>query len=64
MVITGSFIKLCVGQLAAELANAQAYAAERRRAEALAPIDRAKTPVFSNVSHELPDTVDADARPG
>jgi signal transduction histidine kinase len=48
-----SFIALYVGQLAAALANAQAYAAERRRAEALAQIDRAKTTFFSNVSHEL-----------
>ncbi len=35
------------------MANAQAYIAERRRAEALAEIDRAKTTFFSNVSHEL-----------
>ena len=48
-----SFIALYVGQLAAGLANAQAYAAERRRAEALAQIDRAKTTFFSNVSHEF-----------
>ena len=48
-----SFITLYVGQLAAGLANAQAYAAERRRAEALAQIDRAKTTFFSNVSHEF-----------
>ena len=48
-----SFITLFVGQLAAGLANAQAYVAERRRAEALAQIDRAKTTFFSNVSHEL-----------
>ena len=48
-----SFITLYVGQLAAGLANAQAYAAERRRAEALAQIDRAKTMFFSNVSHEF-----------
>jgi signal transduction histidine kinase/ActR/RegA family two-component response regulator len=48
-----SFIRLYVGQLAAGLANAQAYAAERLRAEALAQIDRAKTTFFSNVSHEL-----------
>jgi signal transduction histidine kinase len=47
------FLNLYVGQLAAGLANAQAYAAERRRAEALAQIDRAKTTFFSNVSHEL-----------
>ncbi len=48
-----SFITLYVGQLASGLANAQAYVAERRRAEALAQIDRAKTTFFSNVSHEL-----------
>ena len=35
------------------LGNAQAYEAERRRAEALAELDRAKTTFFSNVSHEL-----------
>jgi signal transduction histidine kinase/DNA-binding response OmpR family regulator len=48
-----SFVSLYVGQVAAALANVQAYAAERRRAEALAQIDRAKTTFFSNVSHEL-----------
>ena len=48
-----SFISLFVGQLAAGLANAQAYVNERLRAEALAQIDRAKTAFFSNVSHEL-----------
>ncbi len=48
-----SFIVLFVGQLAAGLANAQAYVNERLRAEALAQIDRAKTAFFSNVSHEL-----------
>ena len=40
-------------QVAAGLANAQAYEAERRRAEALAELDRAKTTFFSNVSHEF-----------
>ena len=30
-----------------------AYEAERRRAEALAEIDQAKTAFFSNVSHEF-----------
>ncbi len=34
-------------------ANARAYEEERRRAEALAEIDRAKTAFFSNVSHEF-----------
>ncbi len=35
------------------IAEAQAYLVERRRAEALAEIDRAKTVFFSNVSHEF-----------
>jgi signal transduction histidine kinase len=47
------FVTLLSGQLAAGLGNARAYEAERRRAEALAEIDRAKTTFFSNVSHEL-----------
>ena len=47
------FISLVAGQIAAALANAQAYEEERRRAEALAEIDRAKTTFFSNVSHEF-----------
>ncbi len=33
--------------------RARAYEAERRRAEALAELDRAKTAFFTNVSHEL-----------
>ena len=48
-----SFVDLFVGQIAAGLANAHAYEAERRRAQALAEIDRAKTTFFSNVSHEF-----------
>ena len=48
-----SFVDLFVGQIAAGLANARAYEEERRRAEALAEIDRAKTTFFSNVSHEF-----------
>ncbi|MGB9649889.1 MAG: ATP-binding protein [Stellaceae bacterium] len=47
------FLDLVVGQIAAALTNADAYEAERRRAEALAEIDRAKTTFFSNVSHEF-----------
>ncbi|HEY3592698.1 MAG TPA: ATP-binding protein, partial [Polyangiaceae bacterium] len=35
------------------VATARAYDEERRRAEALAEIDRAKTAFFSNVSHEF-----------
>jgi PAS domain S-box-containing protein len=48
-----SFAGLFAGQLAAGITNAQAYETERRRAEALAEIDRAKTTFFSNVSHEF-----------
>jgi PAS domain S-box-containing protein len=47
------FLGLVSGQIAAALANAQAYEQERKRAEALAEIDRAKTLFFSNVSHEF-----------
>ena len=47
------FLELVAGQIAAAIANAEAYEEERRRAEALAEIDRAKTAFFSNVSHEF-----------
>jgi signal transduction histidine kinase/PAS domain-containing protein len=47
------FINLIAGQIAASIANARAYSAEKKRAEALAEIDRAKTAFFSNVSHEF-----------
>ncbi|HTV89801.1 MAG TPA: response regulator [Stellaceae bacterium] len=49
----GSFLGLAAGQIAAAIGNAHAYEEERRRAEALAEIDRAKTTFFSNVSHEF-----------
>jgi GAF domain-containing protein len=48
-----SFLGLVAGQISAAIANAQSYEEERRRAEALAEIDRAKTTFFSNVSHEF-----------
>lgn len=48
-----SFLNLVAGQLSAALTDAQAYEDERRRAEALAQLDRAKTAFFSNVSHEF-----------
>jgi PAS domain S-box-containing protein len=48
-----TFFGLVATQIAAGLADAQALEAERRRAEALAEIDRAKTTFFSNVSHEF-----------
>ena len=48
-----SFIDLVAGQIAASVANANAYEAERKRAEALAELDRAKTLFFTNISHEF-----------
>ncbi len=47
------FIDLIAGQIAGSLATARAYEQERKRAEALAELDRAKTTFFSNVSHEF-----------
>ncbi len=47
------FLELATSQIATAIANGQAYEEERRRAEALAEIDRAKTAFFSNVSHEF-----------
>ncbi len=48
-----AFIGLIAQRLASGLASARAYAAERRRAEQLAELDRTKTAFFSNVSHEF-----------
>ncbi len=47
------FFDLVAGSIASAVANARAHEATRKRAEALAEIDRAKTIFFSNVSHEL-----------
>jgi PAS domain S-box-containing protein len=47
------FCELVTSQVATAIANARAYEEERKRAEALAEIDRAKTAFFSNVSHEF-----------
>ncbi|WP_347558620.1 response regulator [Robbsia sp. KACC 23696] len=41
------------GHIATAIINAQAYEAEKRRAEQLAAIDEAKTVFFSNASHEF-----------
>ncbi|MGH8885396.1 MAG: SpoIIE family protein phosphatase [Egibacteraceae bacterium] len=47
------FCQLLASHLAAVVASARAYEDERRRAEALAALDRAKTEFFSNASHEF-----------
>ncbi|MBL8286905.1 MAG: response regulator [Rubrivivax sp.] len=48
-----AFLRLVADQVSTAVANAAAYEAERRRAESLAELDRAKTAFFSNVSHEF-----------
>jgi signal transduction histidine kinase len=48
-----TFFRLMAAQIASALADAQALEEERRRVEALAELDRAKTAFFSNVSHEF-----------
>lgn len=48
-----TFFELAAGQIATAVAESRAYEEERKRAEALAELDRAKTAFFSNVSHEF-----------
>lgn len=48
-----TFFELVATQVSIAIANARAYETERRRAEALAELDRAKTAFFTNVSHEF-----------
>src|SRR4029077_19378405 len=48
-----SFFDLIAGHVATAVTNARAYEEEKKRAEALAEMDRAKTDFFSNVSHEF-----------
>jgi len=48
-----SFFQLAAAQVVTAIHNARAYEAERKHAEALADLDRAKTAFFSNVSHEF-----------
>ncbi len=47
------FLEMVARQLATNLAAARAHEEERKRAEALAELDHAKTTFFSNVSHEF-----------
>ncbi len=48
-----SFFDLLAAAVTTVITNATAFAAERKRADALAEIDRAKMVFFSNVSHEF-----------
>ena len=47
------FFSLVAAHLATAVTNARAFEQERRRAQELAELDRAKTAFFSNVSHEF-----------
>jgi signal transduction histidine kinase/CheY-like chemotaxis protein len=47
------FFGLVRKQITSHIFNARAFEAEKRRSEALAELDRAKTAFFSNVSHEF-----------
>jgi PAS domain S-box-containing protein len=48
-----SFLLLVADHISGAISDAEAFEQERKRAEALAEIDRAKTIFFSNISHEF-----------
>jgi signal transduction histidine kinase len=48
-----SFFDFIAGHISTAVTNATAYEEERKRVEALAELDRAKTIFFSNISHEF-----------
>jgi len=48
-----AFYGLIAGHIATAIGDARAYEEERRRAEALAELDRAKTDFFGTISHEF-----------
>ncbi len=48
-----SFFSLVTDQISNSFANVYALTQERKRAEALAELDKAKTTFFSNISHEF-----------
>ncbi|MDC0710259.1 ATP-binding protein [Stigmatella sp. ncwal1] len=47
------FVEMLARHVSNAISNARAYEEEKRRSEALAELDRAKTDFFSNVSHEF-----------
>lgn len=47
------FAQLIADQVSTEVTNMLAYEEEKKRAEALAEIDKAKTAFFTNISHEF-----------